>query len=354
MNLLAIEKNMRYYSYSKNSKNEEKTMKKVLISIVIVALMLTIALSAFAGCTHELEELDVNDFEIIEMNIGKDMPAVEGATALKSDMTAFEMLETAVTNYYNADYAISQLLGSVATYIGPIKVTQMVDAAKIRSGKGDASGNNANGASYFADSISYSQFASLYEKIVITPDEIKYRNADTKYARRQDTVEVKEWNGIDTNFKDVADFTAKKSNNPTVLWMYDLQKDYVQKASDPIYDAETKTYRFAIIFDPEKSTVEYKKTMQQQLEGNAGMKVEGLEFKQLRLRVVLWENGMIRNMYITESYQMKLAGVIDSVITLNSDVQYSFNPNEAGYDIAENIASIDSNDKTYTKPYTEA
>ena len=334
MNLLAIAENMRYYSYSKNSKNEEKTMKKVLISIVIVALMLTIALSAFAGCTHELEELDVNDFEIIEMNIGKDMPAAEGATALKSDMTAFEMLETAVANYYNADYAISQLLGSVATYIGPIKVTQMVDAAKIRSGKGDASGNNANGANYFADSISYSQFASLYEKIVITPDEIKYRNADTKYARRQDTVEVKEWNGIDTNFEDVADFTAKKSNNPTVLWMYDLQKDYVQKASDPIYDAETKTYRFAIIFDPEKSTV--------------------LEFKQLRLRVVLWENGMIRNMYITESYQMKLAGVIDSVITLNSDVQYSFNPNEAGYDIAENIASIDSNDKTYTKPYTEA
>lgn len=329
-------------------------MKKVLISIVIVALMLTVALSAFAGCTPELEELTVDDFEIIDMNIGKDMPAAEGATALKSDMTSFEMLETAVTNYYNADYAISQLLGSVVTSIGPIKVTQMVDAAKIRSGKGDANGNNANGAKYFADSISYSQFASLYEKIVITPDTIKYRNADTKYARRQDTVEVKEWNGIDTNFDDVADFTAKKSNNPTVLWMYDLQKDYVQKASDPIYDAETKTYRFAIIFDPIKSTTEYVKTMKQQLEVNAGMSVEGLEFKQLRLRVVLWENGMIRNMYITESYKMKLMGLIDSVITLNSDVQYSFNPNEAGYDIAENIASIDSDDKIYTKPYTEA
>lgn len=332
-------------------------MKKVLISIVIVALMLTVALSAFAGCTPELEELTVDDFEIIDMNIGKDMPAAEGATALKSDMTAFEMLETAVTNYYNAEYAISQLLGSVVTSIGPIKVTQMVDAAKIRSGKGDASGNNANGAKYFADSISYSQFASLYEKIVITPDTpdpIKYRNADTKYARRQDTVEVKEWNGIDTNFDDVADFTAKKSNNPTVLWMYDLQNDYVKEASDPIYDAETKTYRFAIIFDPVKSTTEYVKTMKQQLEVNAGMKVEGLEFLQLRLRVVLWENGMIRNMYITESYKMKLMGLIDSAITLNSDVQYSFNPKEAGYDIAENIASIDSDDKTYTKPYTEA
>ena len=329
-------------------------MKKVLISIVIVALMLTVALSAFAGCTPKLEELTVDDFEIIEMNIGKDMPAAEGATALKSDMTAFEMLETAVANYYNADYAISQLLGSVATYIGPIKVTQMVDAAKIRSGKGDANGNNANGASYFADSISYSQFASLYEKIVITRDTIKYRNADTKYARRQDTVEVKEWNGIDTNFDDIADFTAKKSNNPTVLWMYNLQNDYVKEASDPIYDAETKTYRFAIIFDPVKSTTEYVKTMKQQLEVNAGMKVEGLEFLQLRLRVVLWENGMIRNMYITESYKMKLMGLIDSAITLNSDVQYSFNPNEAGYDIAENIASIDSDAKIYTKPYTEA
>lgn len=329
-------------------------MKKVLISIVVIVMMVTVALCAFAGCTPDLPPLTVDDFEIIEMNIGKEMPTVEGATPLDSSMSSYEMLQTAVANYYNAEYAISQLLGSVVTSIGPIKVTQMVDAAKIRSGKGDANGNNANGAKYFADSISYSQFASLYEKIVIKPDTIKYRNADTKYRRRQDTVEIKSWNGIDTNFEDVADFTAKKSNNPTILWMYDLQEDFVQEKSDPKYDEATKTYRFAIIFDPEKSTVEYKKTMQQQLEVNAGMKVEGLEFLQLRLRVVLWENGMIRNMYITESYQMKLAGVIDSVITLNSDVQYSFDPNEAGYDIDTNIASIDSDDKTYTKPYTEA
>ena len=329
-------------------------MKKVLISIVVIVMMVTVALCAFAGCAPDLPPLTVDDFEIIEMNIGKEMPTVEGATPLDSSMSSYEMLQTAVANYYNAEYAISQLLGSVVTSIGPIKVTQMVDAAKIRSGKGDANGNNANGAKYFADSISYSQFASLYEKIVITPDTIKYRNADTKYRRRQDTVEIKSWNGIDTNFEDVADFTAKKSNNPTILWMYDLQEDFIQEKSDPKYDEATKTYRFAIIFDPEKSTVEYKKTMQQQLEVNAGMKVEGLEFLQLRLRVVLWENGMIRNMYITESYQMKLAGVIDSVITLNSDVQYSFDPNEAGYDIDKNIASIDSDDKTYTKPYTEA
>lgn len=329
-------------------------MKKVLISIVVIIMMVTVALCAFAGCTPDLPPLTVDDFEIIEMNIGKEMPTVEGATPLDSSMSSYEMLQTAVANYYNANYAISQLLGSVVTSIGPIKVTQMVDAAKIRSGKGDANGNNANGAKYFADSISYSQFASLYEKIVITPDTIKYRNADTKYIRRQDTVEVKSWNGIDTNFDDVADFTAKKSNNPTVLWMYDLQEDFIQEKSDPKYDEATKTYRFAIIFDPVKSTTEYVKTMQQQLEVNAGMKVEGLEFLQLRLRVVLWENGMIRNMYITESYKMKLAGVIDSVITLNSDVQYSFDPNEAGYDIDTNIASIDSDDKTYTKPYTEA
>lgn len=329
-------------------------MKKVLISIVVIVMMVTVALCAFAGCTPDLPPLTVDDFEIIEMNIGKEMPTVEGATPLDSSMSSYEMLQTAVANYYNAEYAISQLLGSVVTSIGPIKVTQMVDAAKIRSGKGDANGNNANGAKYFADSISYSQFASLYEKIVITPDTIKYRNADTKYIRRQDTVEVKSWNGIDTNFEDVADFTAKKSNNPTVLWMYDLQEDFIQEKSDPKYDEATKTYRFAIIFDPVKSTTEYVKTMQQQLEVNAGMKVEGLEFLQLRLRVVLWENGMIRNMYITESYKMKLAGVIDSVITLNSDVQYSFDPNEAGYDIDTNIASIDSEDKTYTKPYTEA
>lgn len=329
-------------------------MKKSLISVVIIVMLLAVALSAFAGCTPDLDPLTVEDFEIIDMNIGKEMPTAENATALNADMSAFEMLEVAVANYYNADYAISQLVGNVDTTVLGINTTQVVDAAKIRSGKGDATGKNANGAKYFADSISYSQFASLYEKIVINPDEIKYRNAKTSYHRRGKTIKIEKWNDIDTDFADVADFTAKKSNNPTILWMYDLQKDFILESSTPIYDEATKTYRFAIIFDPDKSTVEYKKTMQQQLEVNAGMKVEGLEFKQLRLRVVLWENGMIRNMYITEAYKMKLAGIIDSVVVLDSDVQYSFDPNEAGYDIDENIESINSTSTTYIKPYEEA
>ncbi len=326
-------------------------MKKSLISILVIVMVLSMSLMAFAACDDGLEEIGVEDFEIAEMNIGKTMPDVEVANPLSADMTAFQMLDASVKNYYDVDYAASQLLGTVLTSVLGIPITQVVDAAKIRSGKGDINGNNANGAKYFADSISYSSVASLYEKIVITPDEIQYRNAKTSYSKRKDAFEIKYWNAIDTNFSDVADFTKKKANNPTILWMYDLQEQYILEASTPVYDKATGTYRFAIIFDPIKSTENYKGTMKQQLEANAGMSVSGIEFKQLRLRVVLWENGMIRNMHITESYKMKIAGIIDSTITLQSYVQYSFDKNEAGYDIDENIASITSDDKTYTKPY---
>lgn len=333
-------------------------MKKVLISIVIVAMMLTLSLSAFAGCTHKLDPLSVEDFEIPEMNIGKEMPDTpDGAVALTADMSAFEMLEAAVNNYYLADYAISQLVGSVDTYISALKVTQVVDAAKIRSGKGDATGNNANGATYFADSISYSLFAKLYEKIVINSDNsIKYRNSDCDYVSRTDTLKIKEWYDIQSDFDGIPDFVEKKANNPTILWMYDLQSEFVEDSSTPIYDEETKTYRFALIFEPVKSTEEYVKTMWQQLEANAGMGVKAVDFKQLGFQVVLWENGMIRSMRITESYNMSLdlkVTTLDSLVTLISNVQYSFAPNEKGYDIATNVASIDSNDKIYTKPYTE-
>lgn len=326
-------------------------MRKVLLAAIAIAIVITVILTAFAGCSRKLEKLTVEDFEVIDMNIGKEMPVWTNAQPVNADMTAYEMFSTAIENYYNTDFVISQQYGTALTNAGLISTSQIIDVAKIRVGKGDSMGHNGTNATYYADSISYSSITSLYEKTIIKDGEIFYRNADTKYNRRGDTIDIKSWSNITSDFKDIDDYVNKKSNNPTMIWMYDTSKDNVQEISSPIYDAATDTYRFAVIFDPVKSTTEYVKTMKQQLSVNAGMKVDKIDFLQLRIRVVLWSNGMLRNVYITESYAMKLGNVINSTVTLNTEVQFSYDSDESGYGAGSFEESFYSSDALYVKPY---
>lgn len=331
-----------------------ETMKKFLLVVIAIVMTLAMLFMTLSGCKNNIQKVGVEDFNVIDMDIGKTMPKTSCSVALQKDMSAYEMFETALNNYYNADFVISQQYGTALTSMGVIKKSQVVDVVKIRDGKGDASGNNLNGATYFADSISYSSVTSLYEKMVIRPDQIAYRNANTSYVSKENTVNVKSWNDIQTNFSDFKDFTEQKHNNPTLLWMYDTREDYVEESSKPVYDAATDTYRFALIFDPIESTKDYIDTMKVQLGENAGMTVKGLDFLQLRLRVVLWSNGMIRNIHITESYDMKLAKGILSIngnVTLKTEVQFSYDRAEAGYELANNIQSFYDTSAVYLKPY---
>lgn len=329
-------------------------MRKFLLVSIAIIMICMMSLTVFVGCKQNIEKVTVDDFDIIEMNIGKTMPSASVAQPIDSGMSAYEMFSKAVANYYNADFVISQQYGTALSNTGLVTTSQVVDVAKIRVGKGDASGDNSNGATYYADSVSYSSMTSIYEKTIIKGDDIFYRNADAKYVRRDNTIQIKSWHDVETNFKDVPDYVDKKANNPTLIWMYDTSEENVVEASQPLYDEETDTYRFAIIFDPVDSTVEYVKTMRQQLEANAGLKVDKIDFLQLRIRFVLWSNGMIRNMYITESYGMKIAGVLNSTVTLNAEVQFSYDPNESGYGISAFEEAFYDSGALYVKPYGES
>lgn len=329
-------------------------MRKFLLAFIAIAMVLAVMITTLGGCSNKVEKLTVEDFDIIDMNIGKNMPTWTEPNPVNEDMSTYEMFSTAIANYYDTDFVISQQYGTALTRVSAVKTSQVVDVARIRVGKGDSQGLNSNNALYYADSISYSSAASLYEKTIIKDDTIYYRNANTKYNRRNDTIDIKSWNGISTDFKNIEDYVSKKANNPTMIWMYDTSEENVVEYSDPIYDEDTKTYRFSLIFNPDKATTEYVKTMKQQLEANANMKVEKIEFLQLRIRVVLWENGMLRNMFITEAYNMKLGGLINSTVTLNTEVQFSYDSSEEGYSIANFEDMFYDSNALYIKPYGDS
>ena len=84
------------------------------------------------------------------------------------------------------------------------------------------------------------------------------------------------------------------------------------------------------------------------------MEVNKIDFLQLRIRFVLWANGMIRNVYITESYAMKLGSVLNSTVTLNTEVQFSYDKTESGYAADEFENSFYNSAALYVKPYGDS
>ena len=195
-------------------------------------MILTITCMALAGCGFK--EAKVKDFTPPEMAIGATMPNWDGIVPINAEMSAFQMLQVGMENFYNAEYAAIEYNGGVnMTLAGTIKVNQVVQSTKIREGKGDASGNNANGARYFADNKSHSQFAKIYEKFIIEDgryerkaakkDDISYAKPDSKGRNgRLGKWTIKKFSEPDT-YKSVQELADTNHNNPTILWMYDLQ-----------------------------------------------------------------------------------------------------------------------------------
>lgn len=336
--------------------------KKILISTLAVIMILSMSLMIFAGCKPKMDELDEN-FAIPTAAIGASGGELSadmvqgGIKAIDSSMSAFDMLQVGMENFYNAKYATIEYNGGVfMTLAGFIKVEQVVQSTKVREGVGDANGANANGATYFADNKSHSAFAKIYEKFVIRPEEWTRKavaskksgdNADgkvsyTKPGKRGGRLgiwDVDKW-GKEKKYDSLDALVTANSNNPTILWMYDLQEEFIVDSRGPKYDEAEKSYKFSFKFEPTKSTEEYRKVMLVQLKSNAGMPIEGLQFKQLMLEVVLWENGMIRAINIKEIYHMKmvLEGTgIDSDVKLTATQLFSYDPNEEGYKIADHI-----------------
>lgn len=318
--------------------------KKILISAVVVIMVLSMTMVMFAGCKDK--EIDFGP-----QTIGVASPTNFETESITSDMTAYQMLKVGMNNYYDAPVAVTVYNGSVATTVIGVTINQLVESCKIRVGQGDADGNNVNGAKYFADNRSYSMAANLYEKMIITEDEVLYKNAKngkTKYDDKKDVWTVKggDWNS-EEEYDDIAALAKAKSNNPTILWMYDLQESFVLSTSTaPSLAGEV--YSFTLDFDPIKSTANYIDTMKAQLEVNAGMPVEGLEFTKLQLKVEMWSNGTIKRIQIVESYKMKLVlkalanAKLNSELTLRSDTQFAYEEVE-GYKFADHLKQYNEN-----------
>ncbi|MGN0765019.1 MAG: hypothetical protein ACI4MO_00855 [Christensenellales bacterium] len=311
-------------------------MKKY-VSILAIIIIAVIMGTMFMGCQGDPDEVEITPFTPSEMTMGTSKPTAAPVTAITENSTATEMFYAAIDNFYGADYVATYLKGNVETTIlGGLKVNQLVVGNKVRQGKG-----NAAGTKYFVENKSYSSVAKVYEETYVDANGKAFiRSADNiKYSEKKDTAGLGNAGWTRTfkaaeKFDNVAALVAAKVNDPTKIWMYDTDVEGAIAQITKVEKVEGKDqYKFSIIFDLDKVTQNYKAVMEYMLSQSAP--ADGLTFLGLKFDVVVWDNGYLADIYITEQYKMSIAKVIDSAVELKSRQQYSYNPAEAGYTMAE-------------------
>ncbi|MGN0771319.1 MAG: hypothetical protein ACI4MI_01905 [Christensenellales bacterium] len=304
-----------------------------ILAIIIIAVVMG---TMFVGCNGTFDDVVISDFTPEEMTMGTVKPTATPVTAIDENSTATEMFYAAVDNFYGATYVSTYLKGNVETKIAGLSVNQLVVGNKVREGKGGEAGTT-----YFVDNRSYSMFAQVYEETYVDANGKAYiRNAsNVKYTSKNDASGkgIDGWKksfGAAETFNTVPALVAVKVNDPTKIWMYDTDVEgAIAQISKPEKVEGKDQYKFSIIFDLDKVTQNYKAVMEYMLNQSVGC--EGLNFLGLKFDIVVWDNGYLADLYITEQYEVKIANVIDSAIELKSRQQYSYNPAEAGYTMAE-------------------
>lgn len=158
------------------------------------------------------------------------------------------------------------------------------------------------------------------------------READ-KIEIKNGELNAKKWK--DTNHYDTYDELMKAMpNDPKRVSMVNVNSDTVKDMTKPEYDRKTGQYRFEITLIPDKATTDYVDLMKFMVANN-GVKNATINFTEITLEVVMWDNGLIRSIVSRESYDLtgkmsfiNIKGSSNSVMR----TYFSYDEKEMSYD----------------------
>ncbi len=326
-------------------------MKKRITVIAILVLLVVVGVFA-TGCFAK-------KFEAPNKIIGLEKPTSAPAKAIDKKMSGTDMLMAGIDNFYAADYVSTLLAGQVTVKIGTLPVTQSVFGTKIREGKATTEQEKKD-AIYYVDNKSYSSVVQVYEETIVNQkaanadDRVKYVSYNKrKYDKKSDPdgfgvvgwgdpVKEKKKPAVSgKSFDSVASLVSDMKNDPTRIWMYTTTPETIANVSKVTTNSAGQ-YEFTVDLDINKATEDYRQVMLHMLNASVSCKDEDLKFRSVQFTVKMWENGFISELGIVESYDVKIAGIINSTITLESVQQYSYDMNEKGFDIASRLEASKS------------
>lgn len=292
-----------------------KLRKRIItITSIFLAMVLGVALTS---CTRE-------DVDAMSTVIGEKLPSsINTKTKLNSTMSAQKMFEIGVENFNNIDFAASYQTGTVETKAVGLETTQSVLSKRVKDGE-----------KVYLDSYTFSteglvEIKAMYE-IASDANGNRRREAD-KIKIENGELNAKKWKA--TNYYDTyAELMKAMPNDPKRVSMVNVNSDTVKEMTKPEYDRKTGQYNFEITLIPDKATTDYVDLMKFMVANN-GVKNATINFTEITLEVVMWDNGLIRSIVSRESYDLTGNMVINIKGSSNSVMRtyFSYDQNELSY-----------------------
>lgn len=332
-------------------------MKRIAMIAIAAALAVVMAFS-FVACGGGAINL--------KSTVALGEPDLTPTKEINKDMSAIEMLTAAVDNYYGADFAIARTTGSLSTDIKGLVMTQFVKSVTIREGA--ATGDNKmfyqNQSGTVDDGGLIQKFVNI--RIWEETDYVKSGAGENLYFRSAvdkslegmtdtdevdgETVITNAWfvwkNGIEDfnetqSYNSLDTYVTERASDPTKIWMYDINANTIlndktvapelktEKLSD---GSEIEYYTFSVSGNVDKnsdgySVADYEDQMLYMLESQ-GQTPSEFYFTEIKLDVEVWPNGFLRQVKVTESYFMKVMGIVETVVTLESTKAFFFDKND--------------------------
>ena len=326
-------------------------MKRFAMIAIAAALAVVMAFS-FVACGGSSMNL--------RSEVANVAPKLDPTVEINGDMSAIEMLNAAVENYYGADFAIARTSGSLTTEVMSMMLTQFVKSVTIRDGASDADNKlfyqNQSGTVKDGGMLGSMIDIKIWEETdyVKSGDSVNmyFRSANSKSLTAQKYNDTDgtitdtwfEWNNGTADFTDVLTYNSldeyanERYADPTKIWMYVINENTIlnDKTVAPKLETDPDTgaqyYTLSVSGNVDKtsdnySVAEYEEQMMYMLQSQ-GQNPSKFEFTEIKLDVQVWPNGFLRQVKVTESYIMELMGFAESGVTLISTKAFFFDEND--------------------------
>ena len=326
-------------------------MKRFAMIAIAAALAVVMAFS-FVACGGSSMNL--------RSEVANVAPKLDPTVEINGDMSAIEMLNAAVENYYGADFAIARTSGSLTTEVMSMMLTQFVKSVTIRDGASDADNKlfyqNQSGTVKDGGLLGAAIDIKIWEETdyVKSGDSVNmyFRSANSKSLTAQKYNDTDgtitdtwfEWNNGTADFTDVLTYNSldeyanERYADPTKIWMYKIEANTIlnDKTVAPKLETDPDTgaqyYTLSVSGNVDKtsdnySVAEYEEQMMYMLQSQ-GQNPSDFYFTEIKLDVQVWPNGFLRQVKVTESYYMELMGFVSSVVTLTSTKAFFFDEND--------------------------
>ena len=329
-------------------------MKRIAMIAIAAALAVVMAFS-FVACGGGAINLS--------STVANGAPDLKPTKEINANMSAIEMLTAAVDNYYGADFALARTTGSLTTEVMSMKLTQFVKSITIRDGASDADNKlyyqNQSGTVKDGGILGNAINIRIWEETdyVKSGDSVNmyFRSANSDALTAQKLTNAEgvitdtwfEWNGGAADFNATQSYNSldtyieERASDPTKIWMYDINENTIlsdktvapKSTTEKLSDgSEIEYYTFSVSGNVDKnsdgySVADYEDQMLYMLESQ-GQTPSEFYFTEIKLDVEVWPNGFLRQVKVTESYFMKVMGIVETVVTLESTKAFFFDKND--------------------------